>query len=230
MSDIRIPSLVTGLVLAAVAAALAAGGAGLLWGDTQRDVHGYVTSDSQELRSGSAALVSENIDLEGGEWLVDGGLVGDVRLKADSESSEQVFVGVGRTEDVRDYLRDVGHTVVEDVGDGPFGADYREVSGDRRAMPPANAGIWTASASGAGEQTLDWQIDDGDWSVVVMNADGSPGVTAEVEAGARLPWLDEAGWIALGVAMLLGAGAVALLIAAFRRPSTGAGVPVPAAA
>jgi hypothetical protein len=53
-----------------------------------------------------------------------------------------------------------------------------------------------AQTSGSGIQTLTWQVPDGEWTVVVMNDDGSPGVDVRVEAGATVPVL---GWIAAGV-------------------------------
>src|SRR5215217_449281 len=119
--NIRIPFLVAGVVAALFAAALLAGGGTVLWGDLQKDATGYVSSDPHEFRSASSALVSENInlDLDGGEFLFDGEDFGDVRLKVEPDSDEPVFVGIARTADVGSYLRDVGHTVVEDVDYGP---------------------------------------------------------------------------------------------------------------
>jgi hypothetical protein len=44
-----------------------------------------------------------------------------------------------------------------------------------------------ASVSGSGEQTLDWTIETGEWALVIMNADGSPGVSADVRLGVLAP-------------------------------------------
>ena len=88
----------------------------------------------------------------------------------------------------------------------------------RHPASPEHAGIWTASNQGAGTQTVDWEIEDGDWSVVVMNADGSLGVDADISAGADVPFLNELGWTALGsgsFALVLGIG---LVVLAVRRP------------
>ena len=65
---------------------------------------------------------------------------------------------------------------------------------------------------------LTWDIADGDWSVVVMNADGSAGVDARVSAGAKLPWLTAVGWGTLGAGVLglIIAGLISLL--ALRSP------------
>ena len=52
-----------------------------------------------------------------------------------------------------------------------------------RSRRPAEQDIWAAPPHGDGRQTLTWDVEDGDWSVVVMNADGSPGVHAGQRRG-----------------------------------------------
>ena len=64
-------------------------------------------------------------------------------------------------------------------------------SGERGSGSTAALG-WVAQAEGAGTQTLRWTVRGGDWMVVVMNPDGSPGVTVRVDVGVSspaLPWL-----------------------------------------
>jgi hypothetical protein len=65
---------------------------------------------------------------------------------------------------------------------------------------------------------MTWKVRDGDWSVVVMNADGSAGVDAGVRAGADVPFLGPAGWITLGGGLVLLAGAGGLLYLGIRKP------------
>ena len=81
-----------------------------------------------------------------------------------------------------------------DVDTSPFEARVRR---PRRQPPPGRPGglqIWVASEQGSGKQTLNWEIEDGDYSVVVMNADGSAGVDADISTGANVPFLDEIAW------------------------------------
>jgi hypothetical protein len=52
-----------------------------------------------------------------------------------------------------------------------------------------------------------WTVRDGDWTVIVMNADGSAGVTVRADLAASLPAL---GWLATE---FLTAGTVLALIA-----------------
>jgi hypothetical protein len=84
--------------------------------------------------------------------------------------------------------------------------------------PPTEESFWAASASGVGTQTLTWKVRDGDWSVVLMNADGSRGVGADVDLGAKLSFLL---WVAIGLligGVLVVGGSTALIVLAARRP------------
>jgi hypothetical protein len=64
-----------------------------------------------------------------------------------------------------------------------------------------------AQASGARTASVVWSPRDGDWTVIVMNADRSAGVSVRTEAGASLPAL---GWLAIE---FLAGGTVLALIA-----------------
>jgi hypothetical protein len=82
---------------------------------------------------------------------------------------------------------------------------------------PPRRSFWAASAAGTGSPTLTWPTKSGHWSVVVMNADGSPGIDAQVTAGANLPY---AIWFGIGFAafgVLLLGGAAAMVYAGSRR-------------
>lgn len=146
--------------------------------------------------------------------------LGKVRLAVASRGGEPVFVGIVRTSAVSDYLRGTSYTEVTDVDYSPFHASYRDRDngGDRRPALPADQDFSAASAHGTGTQTVAWDIEDGDWSIVVMNADGSRGVATDIRAGAEVPFLGTLGWIALGGALVLLITAGALTYVAFRTP------------
>ena len=216
----RIPHLIGATVSALLAAALIAGGIGLLWLDGKKDDQGFVTTGAHTYTSSGSALVTENldIDLDGGEAVFDADDdFGSIRLKAESEDGRDLFVGIAPTKDVGAYLRGVAHTEVADVDYEPFDPTYREREGRRRAKPPAEAGIWAASTHGRGDRDLVWEVEDGDWSVVVMNADGSAGVDAEVDAGAKIPYIDTVGWAGVGAGGGFALLAATLFVLAFRR-------------
>jgi hypothetical protein len=93
--------------------------------------------------------------------------------------------------------------------------------------------IWTSSASGTGTQVVDWRPADGNWTAVVMRADGAAGVAVDARAGATLPgltWLSVVLLITGGVLLVGGALLVALAVhRAHRAPPPGPmpGVPGP---
>jgi len=188
---------------------LLAGGLGVLAVDrTQRDDTGYLTADWQRLSTGTAALVSEDIDLriDGGPDVRADDLLGDVRLRVTSEGSRPVFVGIAEANAVRPYLGGFGHDVVTGVGLGD--TTYRRVAGGATASAPTEQTLWAASTVGTGQQTLTWTPDDGRWVLVVMNADGLPGLTVTAQAGAEIPVLT---WVAVG--LLVGGGLIVLVSA-----------------
>jgi len=73
------------------------------------------------------------------------------------------------------------------------------------AAPPTDEGFWTDSATGTAP-TLDWNVADGDYRLVMMNLDGSPGVGAETQFGLTVD-----GLFGIGLGILI-AGAIAALV------------------
>jgi hypothetical protein len=225
------------LVGAGLAGLLAVGALGVgalaLWGDSQKDERGYISTNSERFGAGTRALATESldVDLDGAEGLVDATALGDIRLDVASKTDKPVFVGIARTDDVSAYLAGVSHTTVTDVEYDPFEAGYSPQAGERSPAKPGGERIWAASTQGAGPQTLTWEAKDGDWSIVVMNADGSPGVVADISAGAKLPFLNEVGWSAIGGGTGLLLVAAALTVLGVRPPRKGSrGTPATAVA
>jgi hypothetical protein len=218
----RIALIVTGAVTGLLAAGLLAVGGVALWGNSEKDADGYLSTDSHRFAASTNGFASESldVDLDGADWLMDFEDFGDVRLEVAPWGDEPVFVGIAPTDQVSRYLNRVAHTSVSDVDSWPFEADYEEsaVAGDRRPAPPGEQSFWAASAQGAGPQKLEWDVEDGDWSVVVMNADGSAGVDAEVTAGAKVPFLTEVGWSAIGAGGVLLIATAGLLVLGLRTP------------
>jgi hypothetical protein len=211
--------LVTGIVLALVAIVLAGGGGTLIWADTtQKDGHGYYSTNRHEFRTAARAITTEKIDIgtDVPEWLF-----GKVRVEASSKASARpIFVGIARKTDVDAYLAGVERAVVHDLEWDPFKVSYTLQPGTRRPADPAAQAFWAASAQGSGEQSLTWVVKSGDWSVLVMNADGSPGVDADVSVGIKVPY---GIWFGIGFAvggLALLAGAILMIRGGRRRRST----------
>ena len=224
----RIALVVAGSLLALVGAGLLVGGCGLLWADqTQRDDDGYLSTPTERLRASSYAIVSEPIDLveedtSGADFLLDD-VIGDLRVRA---SDGDVFIGIARTSDVETYLEGVEHHRLTDADFDPFRPSYERTAGGPPAAPPTEQDFWAESASGPGEQTLIWNPESGDWSAVLMNADGSRGVTADVSVGAEADFLI---WLAIGLLLAGGIfllGGAGLIYAGAREPGAPAAAAV----
>ena len=237
MNAKRIALIVTGSLASLFAVGLLAIGTLAFVGESEKDSDGYLSTHTHQFEGGTRALATENldVDLDAGNFVLDTEDLGKVRLQVESRDDKPVFVGIARTTDVENYLSGVSHTTVTDVDTSPFDADYEDHAGNRRPVVPADSNIWVASEHGSGKQTLHWDIEDGDYSVVVMNADGSRGVDADVSTGANVPFLDEIGWTALGSGGFVLVVGIALLVMGIRRPGAPTGTApvgdtVPAAA
>ena len=212
----RISALVLGALLVLISLSMLGAGGTALWADrTQRD-GGYVTTDVYDFSTAGSALATESTDLgsAGVGWLYAPDVLGKVRIRVTpTSSSGPLFVGIASSTDVDRYLAGVNHTVIKEF----WGEKTESVAGGTTASPPGSQHFWAASVTGSGPQTLTWDPTDGAWKVVVMNADGRPGIAVGSDLGARFPAVL---WIGVG---LLAAGAVfmtggALLIAgAFSR-------------
>lgn len=158
----------------------------------------------------------ETADDDDAPWVLDW-LDIDVRLWADGAAeSDELFVGIARTEDVEAYLAGTEHSEITGFDDRA--PDYLERAGSATIDPPADLDIWDSMAAGPGEQVVTWEARNGDWSVVVMNADGSPDVAADVEVGIRSDAITPIGvvMIVFGSLVLIG-GTVLIVVGARGR-------------
>lgn len=210
----RVVLLVVGSIAAILAFALLVGGCAIVAVDrTQRDDDGFLMSPTEDFATSTYAIVSESadVDLEGADRAVRG-FLGTVRIR--SESERPVFVGIAREADAAGYLGVVEHVVVTGIDDEPR---YSPRPGGAPDNPPGDETFWVASTAGTGEQTLEWEAEDGSWSVVVMDADARRGVDAELSIGAEL---DPVIWVGIGLLVaggLLAAGSALAITAGIRR-------------
>ena len=218
----RITALTIGALLVLLSLSLLGSGGTAVWADRTQLDGGYVTTDVHEFSTSGAALATEPTQLgsPGVGWLYSPGVLGKVRIRVTpAGSGSPLFVGIGPSAEVDRYLAGVKRTVISEF----FEDKAQAVDGGRLSQaPPGAKDFWVASATGSGSQTLEWDPADGSWTVVVMNADGRPGIDVGADLGARMPAVL---WIAVGVlaagAIFLAAGA--LLIAGAIRGRGAAG-------
>jgi Domain of unknown function (DUF4389) len=214
----RILLVVFGSLVTLVAAGiLAGGGTAVVLDQTQRDDAGYLVSPTRDFTTPTYAVVSRRMyaGVDGPHWVYDN-LLGTVVLK--SQSARPVFMGIARDRDVASYLGGVRRADVTDLSTGR--THYVLRTGEAPSGPPGDQTFWAASSSGRGSQALTWNVQDGTWRVVVMNADGSPRVSADLSVGAELPNLI---WLGIGLlaagALLLTGGVLMIYFGARSRPA-----------
>ena len=219
----RVVAVVIGALVFLVSAGFLVAGTTLaVGGATLRNDDGFLMTPSQSLSTSTYAISSEPLVRDSGSAgdVVPESLLGEVAVRADVRGGEPIFVGVATTQDAAAFLADVEHTTlvdIEGIGDDRVPL-YRDVPGDAAATSPGDSDIWVASATGTGEQELTWEPESGDWTVVVMNADASAGVDADLAVGATVPVLGAviAGLFVTG-GVLLVASIVLVLVALHGR-------------
>jgi hypothetical protein len=222
MSAGRVILIVLGSIGVLFGLALLAGGGFLLWADRTQREDGYLTTPTERFATPTYGLTRTRleVDTDGQGWLLNESWFGKIRIRGDSPGAQTLFIGIGPETAVAKYLGGVAHASVQDIEFDPFRAKYLSIAGGEPQGPPTEQRFWAASASGVGTQTVTWKVREGDWSVVVMNADGSRGVAADIDLGAKLAFLL---WVAIGlllggVVVLGGSTALIVLAARTRQP------------
>src|SRR5262245_50864996 len=220
----RIVALVFGCIAALIGIALMFGtiALGVVYG-TQRDSDGYFSTGTAAVDTATAALRSEKIDLgsdhDPERWPFGPGDLATVRVRAEPPPGESVFVGIARSRDVDAYLAGVAHEEVLDIRWRDDRVRSRRIEGTRTELPPpGDQDFWVASTAGEDRQTLNWEVEGGNWSIVLMNPDGSRGVAADVSVGVKINAL---GWVlvGLGISALVVLGIAVALIIWSTRPA-----------
>jgi hypothetical protein len=218
----KIVSAVFGSIAALIALGLTLGGVALvIIHATQRDAAGFYHSSTEQLTTPTYAITSGHLDLDAGlspaDWATP--TIGTIRIRAAAQGEQAVFVGIARTAEVDRYLAGAAHDELTTATFRPFRPTYQRHQGEVAPEPPASQPMWVARASGTGPQTLLWDASDGNWTVVVMNADATPGVFVDTSVGLRTGLLLPIGLGLLAGGLVIGAIAAALLVLA-TRPAT----------
>lgn len=168
--------IIGSLLILAGGASLIGGVVGL-WTHAQRDANGYHTAGPERLTTDAFVLTAPSMDvgITGPDAIAAGDLLGDVRITVTSTKDTPVFVGIGPADDVAKYLDGVRRSEVADFDADPFTVSYVQHPGGEPTADPTTQDFWAASDSGTGTRTLTWNVANGNWSIVVMNADRSGG-------------------------------------------------------
>jgi hypothetical protein len=209
----RVAAVIGAVFLLVVGVALVVGGAVLL-GLFGRD--GTVTAGKHPVTTTSAAVIADAGPIRDTSNVAQVLGTPTAMLTANGGNASGLFVGIGPATAVDSYLAGVTVDVAADFDVDPYVLTLTRHSGaSPTASPPAAQTFWVASGSGP-TVDLTWPVQDGDYRVVVMNADGAPVVNSQVSLGIGL-----SGMFGIALGMLIGGvvvilAAVALLV--FTRP------------
>jgi hypothetical protein len=210
--------IILGSVLGLIALALLTGGGTALWADqSKRDSDGYFTGSTHRIANDSYAVTHDGATVKNLPGWADDGNLAKIRIAAASDTGRPVFVGIARERDADAYLANVAHANLDDYGAAESKQEYDLVSGAAVPLRPASQDIWVASATSTDAAALKWNVREGDWTVVLMNADASKGVAADVKLGVDVGYL---GWLSaalLAIGGILATAAVFLILHGGRR-------------
>ncbi len=199
------------LVLLIGVGLLISGGA-ILWANTfMKDAEGFYTSRTVEVKRDSHAITSlpAEIEIDHLGKFTDWVEAIEVKLTAENNKDEGVFVGIAPEDDLKNYLSGVKHDQIEELDlNHPVGKPeitYKNFSGTSSPDAPTGKDFWTDSASGTGKQVLKWGVESGTYSVALMNQDGSSGIDISASVGANVPVANNLGlWLTIaGLAVAL---------------------------
>ena len=191
-------ALVGAAVTGLIAFTLFIAGGLLLWANGHyKDADGYLSTGSQRFNSSEYAITTPSLQVDAG-FMIKADRYGQVRLQTMAKGGKPLFVGIARTADIQRWLHGTSYTEVSDIDFAPFRSTTEDYKGTRKAGPPAEQTFWAAT----GSHSLHWNVQSGDWSIVVMNADGSRGVAAAVSAGAKVPFIATIAYVVLGLGLL----------------------------
>jgi hypothetical protein len=96
-----------------------------------------------------------------------------VQVEAFADPAVPVFVGIGRRNDVDDYLGAVARCQLGG-DDLPAGSRATTVAGESRLPDPASVDVWAAQVQGPGRVMLSWPRTKGRWRLVAATDGAGP--------------------------------------------------------
>ncbi|MEA1958264.1 MAG: hypothetical protein U9N44_01125 [Chloroflexota bacterium] len=222
MGAAKVIVAVVGVLIILGALPLLFGGGALMWAHyALTDDAGFLTTGTVDIDRDSYAIVSTPADIEidpsGMFWSSE-----LVTLKVEGSSadpSKDIFIGIASESDLDAYLEDVKYDEIDTFVLVSRDISYTTNYGNSSPSSPASQSFWTAFAYGNGTQALEWDIESGTYSLVLMNADGSGDVDMEVVFGLKVPFI-----FGIGIGLLLGglfllALGIVMVVLSLRRPA-----------
>jgi hypothetical protein len=175
---------------------------------------GEMVSGLQPIASSAPAVVSDvsTIQNTGAVAKLTGWPVIGVAVSPETRST--VFVGIARSSDVDRYLAGVASDRVADLSLTQHRLTLDRVSGSNTAPPPVDQTFWLASATSATTAEITWPVQDGNYRIVIMNADGGAWINVDTVVKIVLPQAFSISLGTLGAGIVLVVGGTLVLVRA----------------
>jgi hypothetical protein len=189
---------------------------------TAKDNDGFFSTWKFRINKDSYAVVlqSDGVDFSGSEDM------GDYKVEITNKRvSNEVFIGAGGAEAVKEYLNGVNYDEITGLRIFPTRANYQNYPGTIIPSDPATQEFWINTSYGKGTHSLTWNPKIESASLVIMNKDGSPGIDMDVTVKTTIAALFTIGItnLMIGVFLLL----PSLFALVYTRKSMNSVYPVP---
>jgi hypothetical protein len=201
---------------------------GYIWYMNSRytDISGFTISEKIKLSTDSASIVFSDHHFNMKEELPS---ILQIVINPDNFMSERwtiqnnlekdVFIGIAVADKAQDYSKLMHYKEADDwdITGGPWEIEiwvntYQNHLGTDSTQPPRNADIWLASGSGKDVAEFEKTMVTGEYWVMIMNVDGSPGLDVDLHAGYKMPLILGLSNILIGIGFVLGACSIILYI------------------
>ena len=226
MSAGRIVLIVFGAIFLLISIGMLVGGGALVWVDQAlTDSEGFITTDTINLERSSYAITTHPADVDYRGWWP-WGWNNSVTIKVEGENnnlSKQIFIGIADESDVTEYLSGVNYDEVKEFEIHPYKVSYIRHYGSSAPERPIDQTFWVDEAYGSGVQTLEWDLEEGTWVLMLMNTDGSAGIDLSGVIGIKVPWIFGVGLGVLIGGIVLLIISIVMIVLASRSPRAGGG-------
>lgn len=188
------------------------------------DEEGFIISNTRLLEVPSYGIVADEIDfnIDPIGWRFFDRRGGFIKFKIITESTtpdKEIFLGVARQEDAFSYIDSMEYHEIREINmgwdvldDGTSETTYTLHQGGPPSAPPTVHSWWIEHGISAKPQTIIWEPQAGSYYLVMMNADGSPSVSARVNLGVQMPFFTGIGNVLIVMGIFVGLIGVAMII------------------
>lgn len=193
------------------------------------DDEGYIMSKTRRIDVSSYGVVVEDMDIDidpvALRWFErSGGFLSFKVITESNDPTKEIFVGVARVADAYSYIEPLEYHNIENMDfgwdQGTSGTGQLQFilhPGDAPVAPPTVHSWWVVHGAASGSQTIVWEPEAGNYYLVLMNADGSRGVDADVKLGVEIPFFGGLGNILVVAGLFVGGIGVLMLYFTLRR-------------